>query len=559
VRGVVLFWLIVASGLVWSSFGAGQEKAFSDESILKAAGLATDGPSLVSFLQSLTLSEKESDLFATLSRQLGDDSFEIRERASAELRAAGTRAMPILKKAARSSDVEIAHRATECLEFLSGKRDYRVEAAAVRRLRELRPAGAVEVILGYCPFVPHEIVAGEVLQAMESLCIHDGKPQTTVAKALKDRSPARRAVAAEVLSRLPNCERSAIRRLLQDPEPMVRLRVARALASAGEKEAVPVLITLVGELPASDRWQAEEILQRIAEDNSPPNRSEGLVAPGEQLRIAWNVWWRAHSRRVDWQGFVESGKVLDRTLLVEWDSSGKKGRVFEIDAAGKIQWQIGGLASPVDAHILKHGRVLIAEYTAMRVTERDFQGRIHWEQRAIAPVSCQRLPNGDTFIASRHQLREVRRDHGEIFSRSWPSHDLEAARRLPDGQIVCLASGGKCVKIDPQRGGFHAFATERTFMPSPLSDLSTTGTVDAQVSGQILIPHRNLNRVVEYGPGGEILWQMPIQRPASAIQLSNHKLLVTSQERRTVAEVNRDGKIVWEYHLEGIPLRARRR
>src|SRR6266540_3616034 len=61
----------------------------------------------------------------------------------------------------------------------------------------------------------------------------------------------------EVLAGVANAEvRPAVRKLLADPDLAVRLRVAVALACAADRQAVPVLIDLLADLPGEHRWQA---------------------------------------------------------------------------------------------------------------------------------------------------------------------------------------------------------------------------------------------------------------------------------------------------------------
>src|SRR5262249_9758215 len=115
------------------------ESPVSDESILKAAGVAGDAPSLLTFPRYLPLTDTEYDKLAALIPRLGDDSFETREQASTDLRAAGPRAAPILRRAGRATGVENSPRACGCLEVLRSKSDYRVRAAAGRRLGKRYP------------------------------------------------------------------------------------------------------------------------------------------------------------------------------------------------------------------------------------------------------------------------------------------------------------------------------------------------------------------------------------------------------------------------------------
>ena len=82
--------------------------------------------------------------------------------------------------------------------------------------------------------------------------------------ALTDPLPIKRIAAAETLVRdkdsLPT-----IRKMMQDANPQVRLRVAMALVINKEKDAVPVIVDSLAVLNPDQLWQAEELLD-------PPGR-----------------------------------------------------------------------------------------------------------------------------------------------------------------------------------------------------------------------------------------------------------------------------------------------
>ena len=97
---------------------------------------------------------------------------------------------------------------------------------------------------------------------------------------------------------------------------------------------------------------------------------------------------------------------------------------MEIDADGRPRWQIDGLQQPLDVQLLPGDRLLIAEHSANQVTERNLRGEVLWEKRlgvraqadgeADGPLVAQRLPNGNTFIATHTELLEVDRDGKEV-------------------------------------------------------------------------------------------------------------------------------------------------
>src|SRR5262249_22694841 len=143
--------------------------------------------------------------------------------------------------------------------------------AAVARLLALRkPPGAAEALLAVLPQAEDETLAAEFRSALAAVAFRDGKPEPAVVAALADKSPARRAAAGAALAKAASAgQRSRARKLLKDSDPAVRLHVALALVEARDREAVPVLIALLGELPQDHGWRAEEVLFRVGGDKGP--------------------------------------------------------------------------------------------------------------------------------------------------------------------------------------------------------------------------------------------------------------------------------------------------
>src|SRR5437763_538312 len=79
-----------------------------------------------------------------------------------------------------------------------------------------------------------------------------------------------RAAAGVALCRAAvSAQMPAVRKLLEDTDPVVRMRVALALAVAREKDAVPVLIGLLNRLGPQERGVVVDLLYRLAEDKAP--------------------------------------------------------------------------------------------------------------------------------------------------------------------------------------------------------------------------------------------------------------------------------------------------
>jgi hypothetical protein len=522
-----------------------------DEQKLRAAGLSTDDSSLLEYFRKQTPDPVAQTQIASLIRELGDRSSKVRDNASEQLVCLGMVAVSFLRQALQSSDLEVVRRAETCLRLIED-RDSRVgiPTAAARLLASRKTPGALQVLLGFLPFAENASVAEEVQSALVGLAVHDGKPDTALVTALGDKEPARRGAAAEALCRAGITEhRHLVRKLLEDPDEGVRLRAALALASAKEKEAVPVLIDLLGRLPQSRARQAEDLLLRLAGDQAPST----TVGPDEtarrNCRAAWAAWWRDHQANVDFTKLEGAGRLLGYTLLVMLDA----GRVLELGLDDRPRLQIDGLEYPLDAQVLPGDRLLVAEHHGDRVTERNRRGDIVWQFKVEQPLMAQRLPNGNTFIACTSLMLEVDRDGKKVFRRTPNGEHIMKAQRLPDGSIACITTGGagnRFLRVD---------SAGRELASFPVNVNTLGGRIDVLPGNHVLVPERLNNRVVEYDATGKVAWEASFLQPVAAIRLPNGNTLVTSLNQNRAVELNRDGKQVWEYKSDTRVTRAFRR
>jgi hypothetical protein len=426
--------------------------------------------------------------------------------------------------------------------------------AVPRVLALRRPAGASEALLAYLPFADDERILGEVYEAIDAVAFRDGKPDPAVVKALDDKSPGRRAAAAEALARGPNDQdREAVRKLLKDPEPLVRLRAALGLARARDRSAVPVLIALTAEAAAGVASAAEEYLARLTRDQLPP----AVVAAGDaeaarpKRRDAWAEWWKTRGDNVELVdqpvAVVPSQRYLGYTLLVQNQTA----TVCEVDTAGKTRWQITGLSGPQDAQVLPGDRVLITESASRRITERNLKGEILWQKDAgNFPISARRLSDGHTFIVCRNRISEVDRSGREVRAINRPANDVMTAQKMRDGRIVIVSSQSCLVVLD---------STGRELKSVRLLAVSNFGN-DVLPKGGVLVPLSWQNKVLEYDAEGKVVWEAEVPQPVSAFRMPDgHTLVSTQVWPAKVIELDRDGKQVAETAAASYVLRATRR
>ncbi len=528
------FWAFPATNNVMA---ADVNPAEADEQTLKEAKLPLDGPGLLEFFRKRTPSEGFRDKVQALVRKLGDDSFDVREKASQELTTMGAQAVPFLRQALSDPDPEIKHRAEACLQQIGEKaQNSAILAAAARQVGRKKTAGTALVLLAYFPSADEDGITEEIQSALAAVALREGKPEQVLVAALTDKNAARRGVAAAALWQAGAAEqRPAIRKLLKDPNPTVRLQVALAMVHGKEKEGVPVLIDLIAELPLDRVWMVHDFLVRLAEEQAPAVSPGPDAAERRQCRDAWAAWWREQGSKIDLAKLDLAPKMLGYTLVLLLEA----GEIIELDAHDKPRWKVSGLLRPLDAQILPGERLLVTEFNGNRITERNTKGDILWEKQIQSPLMAQRLANGNTFIATYNQLLEVDRAGKEIYSLTRGQMDIMKACKLPNGQIAYVSqSQQRFIRLD---------TTGKELQSFPVTLGIPGGRIHVLPNGHVVIPEMNNNKVVEYDPQGKVVWEIPIEGPIAAVRLPNGNTLITFYYKERGVEVDRKGKVVWEY------------
>lgn len=173
----------------------------ADEQLVRAAKLGVTGPALLQALRQRILTPDEREKLYPLIEKLGNKSFAVRQRASAELTNWGVRAAPLLREALQHKDREVARRAEQLLEKIEQSPELDLTLALLRLTTGRRPAGAAAVLLDYLPYAPNEKVSKLVLEALAAVAVRDGKADPALESALQGKDAKRQAAAAAVLGR----------------------------------------------------------------------------------------------------------------------------------------------------------------------------------------------------------------------------------------------------------------------------------------------------------------------------------------------------------------------
>jgi len=532
----------------------------TDERLLREAGVAGDGPALLQFFRDRVAGGADRDRIAVLIKQLGDESFDQREKASAQLVAIGAKAEAQLRDAVKNPpEAEVKQRAELCLREIGKGNSALLPAAAARVLARRKPDGAVVVLLAYLPSADGDTAREAVGNALATLALRDGKPDPALVAALEDKLALKRATAAAALARAGAKERMpAVRKLLKDPDAVVRLRVALALVGVRDKEAVPTLIDLLADLPPNQGAEAEDVLRALAGEAAPETSLGQSETSRRAAREAWTAWWKKNEAKVDLTKLAQGPRDLGYTLVVQLDvaagvAARGTGRVVEYGRDGKVRWQIEGLTGPRDAQMLPNGNVFIFEYTGRRLTERTIKGEIVWEKTVPAgalPVSAQRLANGNTFVARRNGWVEIDRDGKEVASQTLGT-TISAARKMRTGEVTYVTLTGQCVRLDKDGKEVANFTVGR---------ISAVGAgIDVLPNGNVLVALMAQSKVVEFDAKGKEVWSAPVNGPSAVTHLTNGHVLVCCLTGKCVVELDKNGKEVWKQATEGRPYKASRR
>jgi outer membrane protein assembly factor BamB len=262
----------------------------------------------------------------------------------------------------------------------------------------------------------------------------------------------------------------------------------------------------------------------------------------------------ARVEQVNLARLQETPRLLGHTLLVMLD----QGRIQELGPDREARWHIDGLVFPLDVQLLDDKTVLVAEYHANRVSERDLRGQILWQKAVAGPLVAQRLPNGNTFIATDSQVLEYDKADNEVLNLAVADEGkkIMKAMKLPSGEVACLTSDARVVRYDvsgKELKEVHAF-------PVQIAVRLFGGRIHMLPSGRVIVPHNAEDKVVEYDALGKVVWEVAADKPVAAVRLSNGHTLITSMNPSAGAvEVDRTGREVWSYRTSTRVTRALKR
>lgn len=527
-----------------------------DKKFLKSSNVGSDAAGLVAFFKRRTLSEEDRKNLEKMVTQLDSNMFALRQEASTRLVEIGTPALPFLRNAAVGNSLEMTRRVEECIRQIERGPGPTLPAAAARLLAQRAPADAIKILVDYAPFADDATVEDEVITALGILSLQDPKVPQALVATLKDDLPARRAVASLVLGQVGEKEQvEAVRDMIKDADARVRYRAAQGLMAAKDKGSVPVLLALLADGPLPQAGQAEALLQNIGGEKAPTLSISDTAEDGRKKAAeAWAAWWRDHGDKIDLSAPDTGRPHLGLTIVAELPGNANSNRVWEFGPDGKERWQMGNLLNPIDAQVIKGNRVLVAEHGARKVTERDMSGKVVWEKAINGnPVSCQRLANGNTFIAHYQGVLEVTPAGKEIYNHANINNGrgiIYDGVKLANGNFAFISGVGTLVEMDPSGKQIRSIQVGQNI---------NWGGLEALPGNRFLVALSNPGTVKEVDANGKTVWEAQVPGASHATRLPNGNTIVACMNNQKLVEINKAGKTVWEKTTSGRPFHVHRR
>ncbi len=335
-----------------------------DEAILKHFKQPTDTAALLAYLKARSASDDDLLAIPALIKQLGSEKFNERRDASNKLIALGLPAFMPLRDAQDDPEPERARMVKVTIEKLDrGTHTVAIPPIAIRLLMTRRPPVLLEALLRYLPFTTDPEVEEDIYYAIDEMALSDVGIHPALVKALDDRLPARRALAACIVARLGSAEqKNAARKLLNDVDADVRLRAAQGFLAGQHKAGIPTLIDLLDGKPVSLAWQAEELLTWMAGSDAP---QELVWAGGERAvkaKAAWKKWWNSADSKIN---LAEAAKKSASPRLI----SSKLGAML-MGSNGRVRWEPWDLQAGLGLNNVTHMRNRDRLLGVVDITER---------------------------------------------------------------------------------------------------------------------------------------------------------------------------------------------
>ena len=215
-----------------------------------------------------------------------------------------------------------------------------------------------------------------------------------------------------------------------------------------------------------------------------------------------------------------------------------------------------GLLFHVAAPAFAEGhRFACADFTQGKVFIVAADGKVEWEHPAPSCDELWALPNGNMLFTTGHGVKEVTREKKVVFSYESKS-EIYACQRLPNGNtFIAECNAGRLLEVEPS----GKIAKEIRLLPEGKNGGHLYMRNARQLAnGHYLVAHYGDQVVREYDGLGKVVREIPAASgPHSVVRLPNGHTLIACgdivKDGARVFEVDAEGRTLWEIKSRDLP------
>jgi hypothetical protein len=555
------------------------DQATQDKKALEAVGIRGDDyDGMLKYIESRTLTDVDLKKITGLIKKLGDDDFDTRTAASAQLEKIGPPAIAPLQTAAQDGNInpESQYRSKEALKRMEKVPHAEIAAACARALAKGKKPAAVPVLLAYLPLADNGSVSDAIRDTLAAYAVVDGKPSPVLLDALADTNPIRRGAVGVALlgnGENPDVLKAVLPKVLAaakaETDPNAKFAMTFAVLLVGrDKAAMPLVLDLLPGMTRSQVWQVEDVLVQLAGTDAPKARCiQGNKESFAKAQKAWTEWWDKAGDKLDLAKAELSSRIQGRLFVLGHDYRfGAQGLMIEFGGDEKEKNRIAGMAMPMDVAFTGNGRMWLAEQNTSSIVERDENGKQLTTRQILIdlpgggrmggqPQGVQAMPDGGVMAVCRNALvvydkkGDIKVKYVRPNNANFGNHDMSSAVRLTSGefalfvlnqgpqgqkpQVIFLDKEGKEIdkKVVAVPTGYHQ------------------GAIIESGDGRVMVTENN--KVTEYDvKTGKSVWEKTgVNQPRSLQRLPNGNTLILHNHPGTLIEVTPEGETAWTFDL----------
>jgi hypothetical protein len=171
---------------------------------------------------------------------------------------------------------------------------------------------------------------------------------------------------------------------------------------------------------------------------------------------------------------------------------------------------------------------------------------------------CTMLPDGNIVFSRQFGASEITPGKEIVWNYDGPpGAEIHTAWPIDQNRVLIMQNGNpaKLLVMNKRTNTIEKEMALETRVPA--SPHGQFRHIRMTPSGNFLVAHMDLAKVVEYSPDGKEVWSVAAPSAWAAVRLKNGNTLISGNQHGYVREVNAAGETIWEINkddLPGIPL-----